>query len=107
MHEGSNEPIKQTYFDNFMMSFQTIMMDAVASSMDDGHKNFLPRLRTHCNGILNRMVSKTQSKTHANLISNADNNNGESNKIKEPNNHTFFDSSMENVEESETNCYSI
>ena len=87
-----------------MTSFQTKIMDTVASSMTDGCKNLLTQLSMHSNGILNHIVSKIQSKMHANLMLNADNNNGESNQIKVPNHHAFFDSSKENVEESDNDC---
>ena len=104
LHEGSNEPIKQSYFDNFMMSFQTNMMDTVATSMTDRCKNLMTQLRTHCNGILNHMVSKMQSKAFSNLTHNADNpNNDKDNEIDESTHHIFFDSSTGNVEESENN----
>ena len=47
LHEGSNKPIKQTYFDNFMLSFQSNMMHTVVASITDGCENLLTQLRMH------------------------------------------------------------
>ena len=58
LREGSNEPIRQSYFDNFIMSFQTNMMVTVVASTTDGCKNLMTKLRTHCNGMLSYMVSQ-------------------------------------------------
>ena len=104
LYEGSNKPIKQKYFANFLLSFQSNMMDTVAASMTDGCKNLLTQLRTNCNGILEHFMSQMLSKLQANLIWKTDINNSESNKTKEQNHYEFFDSTKENDKESGNNC---